>query len=127
MVDIIQGGDAKKLVAFAEASGQSLAQQLTSSQIRNVFGQVRQIQAIWRIDSQQGRARRQLLLLKPRLAYQAKKERGHGVEELRDILTPAIDAVFDGSDGELNGRFERFVDLFEAILAYHKAYSQGRG
>ena len=62
-------------------------------------------------------------MLKPRLAYQAAKERGRGVEQLRDILTGAIDEIFANNpdDDEITKRFERFVQLFEALLAYHRA------
>ena len=36
---------------------------------------------------------------------------------LKEILTQAIDRV-----GDDQKKFNRFVDFFEAILAYHKAY-----
>ena len=112
-------GDARLLTEQAAAIGASLARQLTTSQIRNVFGTVRQIEMNWgpRATQQQHRsAARQLTLLKPKLAYQAKRERGGGVQELADVLTPAIDLVGDDRD-----RFQNFIDFFEAILAYHTA------
>lgn len=116
---IIQRGDSKMMVLWAERIGQALARQLTTSQIRNIFGTVRQIEMMWvprATDQQQRQAARQLLLLKPKLAYQARRERGKGVETLNDILAPAIDLV-----GEDRERFQNFVDFFEAILAYHTA------
>ena len=116
---IILKGDAQRLVELAENIGASLARQLTTSQIRNVFGTVRQIEMNWgpRTTEQQRRnAARQLLLLKPKLAYQARRERGKGVQQLADVLIPAIDLV-----GEDRDRFQNFVDFFEAILAYHTA------
>ena len=57
-----------------------------------------------------------LLMLKPKLAYAAKRH-GGGVDTLKEVLTQAIDRV--GNDQK---KFNRFVDFFEAILAYHKAY-----
>jgi len=51
------------------------------------------------------------------MAYRARKERGQAVGQLVSVLSPAIDLV--GDDRE---RFERFVEFFEAILAYHKAH-----
>jgi CRISPR-associated protein Csm2 len=107
------------LVKRAKEVGDSLARQLTTSQIRNVFGTVRQIQMMWvpqATSQQQQQATRQLLLLKPKLAYQARRERGQGVKILDKVLSPAIDLV--GDDRE---RFQNFVDFFEAILAYHTA------
>ena len=50
------------------------------------------------------------------MVYQAARERGGGVKELTNVLTPAIDLV-----GENRNRFQNFVDFFEAILAYHTA------
>jgi len=112
---IIQQGDAKLMVLWAERIGKTLARQMTTSQIRNVFGTARQIEMMW--SSEPRAAVRQLMLLKPRLAYQASREWGKGVGILRDILTPAIDLVGDSQE-----RFRNLVDFFEAILAYHTAY-----
>lgn len=77
-------------------------------------------------------ALRELTLLKPRLAYAA--SRNPVVRHLADVLTPAIDGVLDGIDFQsaerdqwqgINKRalqrFGRFLDFFEAILAYHRA------
>jgi len=103
---------------------------LTTSQIRALFGEVRQIQAQW---SQLGaapdaaRARqklvRRLILLKPKMAYRAKKERGKAVEQLVSILNPALDIVINEQDpARQDEYFDHFVEFFEAILAYHKAH-----
>jgi CRISPR-associated protein Csm2 len=116
---IIVEGNSEVLVARAEDVGQALARQLTTSQIRNLFGTVRQIEMMWipqATENERRQATRQLLLLKPKLAYQAKRERGKGVEILRDVLSPAIELV-----GDDRQRFQNFVDFFEAILAYHTA------
>ena len=118
---IITEGDAKTLVAQAETLGKQLAQQrLTTNQIRNIFGMVRRIEMNWpegASEIQARKAHRDLLLLKPKMAYQAKRERGKGVQELTDVLSDAIDLV-----GENRQKFQHFVDFFEAVLAYHKAY-----
>jgi CRISPR-associated protein Csm2 len=116
---IIVEGDAKRLTDLAETIGTGLARQLTTAQIRNVFGTVRQIEMSWgprASEPERKQAARQLLLLKPKLAYQAKRQRGKGVRDLADILIPAMDLV-----GEDRERFQNFVDFFEAILAYHTA------
>ena len=116
---IIVRGDAKALTDVVESIGTGLARQLTTAQIRNVFGTVRQIEMSWgpRVaEPQRKYAARQLLLLKPKLAYQARRQRGKGVQQLANVLIPAIDLV-----GEDRERFQNFVDFFEAILAYHTA------
>lgn len=122
-----------KLVALAEREGKLLAQgNLTTSQIRQVFGQVRQIQAMWRIETQRAQAERLLMLLKPRVAYQAAKagrDEKEGIDRLRAILNEAIDAIYANSEAgstERNLRFGRFTELFEALLAYHKVESEQR-
>ena len=121
---IIVEGDAQTTVQEAEALGKDLARKLSTNQIRNIFGTVRRIEMNWpekpKDDAERqsaAQAQRELLLLKPKMAYQAKRERGRGVQELTDILSDAIDLV-----GEDRARFQNFVDFFEAILAYHKAH-----
>ena len=121
---IIQTNDIQKLVDFAEKQGYELQSSgLTTSQIRLSFGQVRQIEAMWSISGQRKQAERLLMLLKPRIAYQAARDNKAGSALLRNILSAGIDTVFEdtllGSD-ERTARFRRFTELFEALLAYHK-------
>ncbi len=125
----ILGGDSARLVETAERLGKSLADgRLKTSQIRNVFGAVRRIEMSWpRTGADELRrdaAIHDLLLLKPKLAYQAARHRsesgGRAVAMLEQNLRPLIDGV--GKDRE---RFQRFVDFFEATLAYHRAAGGG--
>jgi CRISPR-associated protein Csm2 len=112
------------LVREADALGKDLAKnRLTTSQIRALFGEVRQIEAQWQMENQRQKAERRLILLKPKMAYRAKRERGRGVKELVAVLDPAIDIVIAEKDPQKKqANFQRFVDFFEAILAYHKAH-----
>jgi len=122
---ITETGGAELLVQHAKILASELQKTgLTTSQIRSLFGEVRQIQAQWRMgDQQQALARRRLILLKPKMAYRAKRERKKTVEHLVAVLDPALDLVISTNDPGLQTRyFEHFVDFFEAILAYHKAY-----
>jgi len=44
------------------------------------------------------------------------------VRQLKDVLSEAIDYVANGkTPEEQTERFKRFMNLFEAILAYHRA------
>lgn len=129
---------AETLVRCAEGIGKHLAQKevgLTTSQIRTLFGEVRQIQAEWGIPNHRGLALRRLILLKPKMAYRARKERSNrskAVEDLVSVLHPALDLVVKakprpedevlGSKDTQDDNLQRFVEFFEAILAYHKAY-----
>jgi CRISPR-associated protein Csm2 len=108
-----------ELVEFARQTADRLVKNnLTRSQIRNIFTEVRKIEAMW--ESKPVEARRRLNMLKPKLDYQT--ARSQQVEGLRDVLSKAIDSVGEApDDSERDKRFQRFVDLFEAILAYHRA------
>lgn len=116
---------AETLVRKADQLGRSLKNAgLTTSQIRALFGEVRQIQAQWSLgDKQQQLAARRIVLLKPKMAYRARKERGKAVADLVSVLDPALDEVIREKDlARKREHFNRFVDFFEAILAYHRAY-----
>ncbi len=128
---------AQALVEWADRLGKTLKERgLTTSQIRAIFGEVRLIQSEWSIHRE--RAFRRLVLLKPKMAYRARKERDHrreqdkAVEDLVKVLTRALDLVIKApppppeaspdAPNTQDGNFQRFVEFFEAILAYHKAY-----
>jgi CRISPR-associated protein Csm2 len=112
----------KELVQFAERTAERLVKDgLTRSQIRNIFTEVRKIEALWEIDPQ--KAARRLTMLKPKLDYQTSRQRH--VKGLQDVLSDAIDLVIAVEDTpdkrERTERFQRFMELFEAILAYHRS------
>ncbi len=93
--------------------------QLTTSQTRNFFGEVRRIQFRLSDTITQDDINKVTMLL-PKLAYAAVREKKVGTDKLKDVLTIAINTVIADKD-TFASRFERFVDFFEAILAYHKA------
>jgi len=116
---------AETLVEWACKLGKQLQEaELTTSQIRALFGEVRQIQAQWSLGGDQRQlARRRLILLKPKMRYRARKERGKAVKELVSVLEPALDRVIEAKDEKIQEqRFNHFVQFFEAILAYHQAH-----
>ncbi len=105
-----------ELVTFAQQAADRLVKSnLTRGQIRTVFTEVRQIEAQWG----KAEAVRRLNMLKPKLAYQT--ARNNSVDYLREVLSEAIDEVVQSPADKRDERFQRFVDLFEAILAYHRA------
>lgn len=119
---IIVNGKAALLVQRADTFGRALANEgLTKSQIRNIFGEVRKIEAQWSRPEENARENvRRLLLLKPRMAYQTEREPKAG--PLLSVLTNAIDKVVSADSAKVqHERFGYFVDMFEAILAYHTA------
>ncbi len=109
----------QELVQFARQTAERLVKDgLTRSQIRNIFTEVRKVEALWEMDSH--KAARRLTMLKPKLDYQSSRQRH--VKGLQIVLSEAIDVVNQAEDEEeRTNRFNRFVELFEAILAYHRA------
>jgi CRISPR type III-A-associated protein Csm2 len=55
----------------------------------------------------------EFVLLKQKLAYASARQKA--VKPLKEIMDVAIDKVIDSED------FERFFQLVESIIAYHKA------
>lgn len=109
----------EKLVNFAQEIATKLVHDnLNRAQIRGIFTEVRKLEAMW--DAHPVEAIRRLNMLKPKLDYQT--ARIPAVKTLKDVLTQAIDEVNKATtDEERNRRFRVFMDLFEAILAYHRA------
>ena len=115
----IQSDDtAKNMVEYADKLAEQVCRDVSSSQIRNAYGTVKKLEMLNVFDN---KAYRELLLLKPKLAYargrtDAKKK--DNFKKLEDALSAAIDAV-NVKEPET---FKRFCNFFEAILAYHKAH-----
>lgn len=114
---------AETLVKEADELGEKFKNQgISTSQIRAIFGEVRKIESIWQIDAEnRQKALRRFILLKPKMAYRGEKE--NKVKPLMEVLRPAVDLVIAETDlAKQDANFRRFVEFFEAILAYHKAY-----
>lgn len=124
VIDIITKDEPKILVTEAEKLGKSLTKELKTNQIRAIFGEARQIEGMWQGDEEsKERAYRRLVLLKPKMVYRARKESGRAVQQLVDVLIPALEAVVNEQDKDLRYKnFKRFMEFFEAILAYHQGY-----
>lgn len=116
------------LTETAERIGKRLARDVTTSQIRNIFGTVRAIeQDVKTTDDNKPlplHVQRELQMLRPKLAYQYGRVQGRdddpgkaAMGALTKILSDSISLV--GADTR---RFRNFVDFFEAILAYHRRY-----
>jgi len=125
---IIRTGDSQRLVEFASTKGRELArgqQEASKAQIRRIFGEIKQIEMRWPREPRASADR--LRMLKPRLAYAAARPNvGPGVGHLRDILTPAVDAVLEAQDEKTRAeRFRTFVRFTEALLAYFTAARGG--
>lgn len=116
------------LTETAERIGKRLARDVTTSQIRNIFGTVRTIeQDVKMTDDNEPLplpVQRELQMLRPKLAYQYGRVQGRdddaskaAMGALTKILSDSIVLV-----GANTRYFRNFVDFFEAILAYHRRY-----
>ena len=111
----IIGGDTRLLVEKAESFAKAICKDVSTSQIRNAFCNMKKMQM--RAWDQTIYA--QLLLMKPRLAYMSgRKPKNYQLKNLKDVLTNAIDCVNENEEES----FKNFCNFFEAILAYHKAH-----
>jgi CRISPR-associated protein Csm2 len=100
---------ADNLVKDAEQLAGFLRTGLKTAQIRRIYGEVKRMQMDFK---RTGFNRDRVVLLKPKMIYAANKK--GEVRPLEKVLSACIDKVSDEGD------FRRFVDFFEAILAYHK-------
>ncbi len=89
---------------------------LTTSQIRNIFGELRRIQSSGNFKSEKS----SFLLLKPKLAYYVKRHNKLGIKIFNDFFCKAYDSIDKTDDNIAKNQFKNFIQLFEAILAYHK-------
>jgi CRISPR-associated protein Csm2 len=115
---ILKDEVAKQMVQYADNLAQEIHKDVSTSQIRNIYGTVKKLEMQNKFDN---KAYRQLLLLKPKLAYargRADSKKRACFEKLENALGVAIDAV----DVNQPETFKRFCNFFEAILAYHKAH-----
>jgi len=120
---IVDPNGAETLVQVADSLAKDLKTTgLTTAQIRALFGEVRQIEAEWDMEAKRQEAYRRLVLLRPKMAYRARKERGQAVKMLVDVLDKALNEIIKGEESKRDAYFRHFVEFFEAILAYHKAY-----
>ncbi len=116
--------DGQELVKQAEILGTNLHKGgVTTTQIRSIFSEARQIEASWG----KGNTTLRLSMLKPKLAYQKARQTKETMKQafggLVTDLSLGIDVVLDPkvSVEERDKRFKKLMSYFEAVLAYHRA------
>jgi CRISPR-associated protein Csm2 len=103
-----------ELIDAASRVGEQLARQVKATQLRHVLDETVRI----RMEAQraasdfQKEVRPRVVLLKPRLAYQAGRERS--MKPFCDLLSAMIDRVQDERD------FEGLAEFVQAVIAYHR-------
>jgi CRISPR-associated protein Csm2 len=121
----IRDGLKQEAIEFAEEFGKELNNgKLTTTQIRNFFGEVVKLKGSLSQDKFPVSTERSFLMLKPKLAYAVKRHEkiSPGITDFQNVIQPAISAVLNGNtEKEKYERFINFADFFEAIIAYHRA------
>lgn len=88
-------------------------QAVSTSQIRIAYGEITRLKM--RYD------KTAMMMLRPKLAYAAARNSGDTYNTLRDIIAMGINEVAATSHNPEQA-FNNLASIFEAILAYHKAY-----
>lgn len=118
----IKGENQNEMIEGCKIFGKRLKDgDLSTSQIRNIFGEVKRIQM--KASTSDSIDILSLNMLQPKLAYSAARAKKHGTDELKDLLTKGLETILENDlqTEEVKFRFENFANFFEALLAYHKA------
>lgn len=87
---------------------------LTTSQLRKFFGEVKR-------QHMEGFNETNFVLLKPKLAYAVgRADKNSKIKDFYHVLAQLMDLVNSPET------FKRFIQVFEAIVAYHKAAEEQR-
>lgn len=121
-VSVLDTGIKTEHLKELETWGQYLAerdhgkQEMSTSQIRKFFGEIKRIQA--NFDDK----KEDIVLLDPKIAYavgRAKKDAGKkkaAIEDFYNMISPMIRYINSSKT-----KYQNFVNVCEAIVAYHKA------
>jgi CRISPR-associated protein Csm2 len=105
--------EAETLVKIAEKAGKSFSEsRIKTTQIRRIHEHI--IRQLTRARTMKGETAKEIRLLKYHLVYAAGRERT--MKPFADFFNPILDKVHEMKD------LERFRQLFDAVLAYHKFF-----
>lgn len=94
---------------------------MTSTQLRNIYTEVKRIQSIALKDFQKEEVNIKMILLRPKVAYATakvlEKSYKNRIKDFRTVIELALKPAIKDE-----GSFKRFVQFFEGIIAYHKVY-----
>jgi CRISPR-associated protein Csm2 len=114
-----------EFLAKSDKDGKYFRDALTTSQLRNFFGEMKRIQMKLKSSKEgnDGDLLRDMLMLRPKLAYAEarvlKDKRGSKIKEFVKTADTLLEAVDNAEDKKK--AFDNFVNIIEAIVAYHKA------
>ncbi len=131
----LKDGIHQEAIDFAEKFGYCLSmfywdnpnkpKGLSTNQIRNVFGEVKRIEMALQKDEWDKEIETSFILLRPKMAYAAKRDKTVPAECLYKIVKASVESVSKQStDADKKNQFVNFSKLFEAIVAYHRAFEK---
>ncbi len=94
-----------------------LKPELTSSQLRKFFNEVRSLEA--QVEEKFDEQKALVFMLKSKVAYSVGKKTSKTPAEFKDFIDACIDKINDEKD------FKGFVKFFEAVVGYFFYYKEG--
>ncbi len=124
---LMSNDDPEALVTISEAIGLLLKSHgVRNSQIRNIFGYVKNIEINIKKDTNKELSKKTILklkLLSPKMAYAIGRKKDKRIKKALEILKIFFDRCIEEIEKDpTKEKFQRFVNFFEAILSYHKYY-----
>lgn len=107
-------GVTKETVEFTKEFGKHLSHKfkgISTSQIRNIYGELKRIELKGFKNEKTS-----FLLLKPKVAYTAKRHSSVGMRNFKSVFDKAYDKIDD------ENTYSNFMQIMEATLAYHKSF-----
>jgi CRISPR-associated protein Csm2 len=106
---------AAKVDKHGQKYAENFADDISTSQLRQVYGAVKQAEHRYQADNDMAAALRRLRLLKPKLAYLTARE--ESVEAFKEKIIEQIDKAVEKPS---SARLEYFFRLLESFVGYHK-------
>jgi len=85
---------------------------ISTSQIRIAYGEVTRLKMQFNETS--------MLMLRPKMAYAASRQSGDAYKDLQVVISEGINTIANSNNKK--SAFNNLANIFEAMLAYHKAY-----
>lgn len=112
----IKNGFDREADKYAQQIGKELInKKLSSSQLRNIFGEIKNIQMRISNNDDFEKEKSRFILTKAKMAYAVGRQNSEALKDFREIFDKAHAEVTD------KDTFDRFVAFITAILAYHRA------
>ena len=108
-------------INYAERFGKYLRDNwLSSSQIRNVFGEMKQLQAKLKANVNVNEIFTRYLLLYPKVAYASGRQHSKALQTFKDVFSVAYGQIKTKEQFQKN--YNNLVDFVESTLAFHRAF-----